>query len=72
MPSKYEDIKAELVIKTIDYDDVIMVDESKCENAGYTFSWSVLTLTSIISGGTIGTVIGDEIYKHKERKLKQK
>lgn len=66
--SEYEDIKAELVIKTIDYDDVIMVDESKFENAGYTFSWSVLTLTSIISGGTIG----DAISKHKERKLKQK
>ena len=68
VPSEYEDIKAELVIKTIDYDDVIMVDESKFENAGYTFSWSVLTLTSIISGGTIG----DAISKHKERKLKQK
>ena len=70
VPLGYEDIKAELVIKTIDYNDAIMVDESKCENAGYTFSWSVLTLTSIISGGTIGTVIGDEIYKHKEKIIK--
>lgn len=66
VPSEYEDIKAELVIKTIDYDDVIMVDESKYENQAYTFLWSALTLSSMMTGGICSYTINESIPKRKK------
>jgi len=66
VPSEYEDIKAELVIKTVDYDDVIMVDESKYENQGYTFLWSEATIASIITSGICSYAIGNSIPKRKK------
>lgn len=65
-PSEYKDIKAELVIKTIDYDDVIMVDESKYENQVYTFLWSALTLSSIMTGSICSYAISEVISNHKK------
>ncbi len=63
LPSSYKNILEEINIKTVNYDDVIMVRESSKSNAKYTTLW----LGSIFIGSIAGFAFGSLDYSKIKR-----
>lgn len=62
LPVNYENILEEIDVKTIDYDMVIMVRESRATNIQFTYFW----LYSTVLGTCAGSLLGGIAY-HKRK-----